>query len=53
MDQYEVAEGLLSAVEGRISADPHLTLLAAQTRATLALVDRIEYLTYLLYGEDE
>ena len=52
MDQYDLAETVLNAVDGRISADPLLALMAAQTRAMLALVDRIDYLTYLMYGEE-
>ena len=54
MDHYDKAVEFLSDGERWAHGnDPQPRFLAALTHATLALVDRLETLTYLMYGEDE
>ena len=53
LDHYEQAhEHLVNGERWTHGSNVDAILAAAQVRATLALVDRLEMLTYLLYGEE-
>lgn len=49
---YDEALSHLDYAERYAHSDPQTAGLAANARATLALVDAVETLTYLMYGEE-